>query len=65
MTATAPQQRRLSTETIMVIILACAGWIFSAGILWQKVDDLEKKVDRIDHFFELPVRPQADSRRVP
>lgn len=65
MTATTPQQRRLSTETILVIVLACAGWIFSAGLLWQKVDDLEKKVDHIERFFELPTRPQADSRRVP
>jgi hypothetical protein len=64
-TTTTPQPRRLSTETVAAILLACAGWVFSAGLLWQKVDDLEKKVDRIERFFELPTRPQADSRREP
>jgi hypothetical protein len=56
MTTTPLQQRRLTTETIVVIILACAGWVFSAGVIWQKVDDLEKKVDRIERFFE-PISP--------
>lgn len=37
---------RLSSDAklIVTIVLAVAAWIFSAGMLWQKVNDVETDV---------------------
>ena len=58
----AAKERKISPEASVAIVLAVVLWIFSAGILWQKVDDLEKKVDLIERLILKP-NPQISQER--
>lgn len=53
----ARQQRKPEWQTICTIVLQVSMWVFAAGVLWQKVDDLQKtvqelKVEMKEHFSQ-------------
>lgn len=39
--------RKVNTGLVVTIVLQLVVWIFSAGMLWQKVNDLDRSVSEL------------------
>lgn len=53
---------KLSYEAIIVIVVTLAGWSTSAGMMWQHIVDVDKRVERLEQKLDsLVLYIQGDS----
>lgn len=54
---------KLGYESIVVIAVTLAGWLTSAGMMWQHIADVDRRVERLEMKMDkLTEYVRAESR---
>jgi hypothetical protein len=59
------QDRRgkLGYEALILIVLTFAGWASTAGMMWQHLNDLDARVQRLESKIDIVVNSVTGEKR--